>query len=285
MELSWNGSSSVPDYSEDTFASFSEGEEETCRQYENDPFESYYSGEESEWPAASDLSESTWQSSSQNDETGQEPESLDSTAVGEYLTSKWIRLLKDNGTNTELAKSTVEPENALTGITEVSEEELGPLQSFCAIKINQLCHLPSSAPVNRNKHKDQRHELTLEKSLTCGLNCIVPDPLVNRLCLKNIKETMKQLAETEIHQPSRCPHCMKKRAELSKAAFLRRRKTLMEQFLLQEKLEEHIYTKDSLTLIGEIHRSLPMLSEEPRNIWQKLNERALKAQCLVVWEH
>lgn len=68
MDLRRHCSSSIPDYSEDTFTSFSEGEEETYRQYENDPFESYYSGEESECRAVLDLSESIWQSSSQNDE-------------------------------------------------------------------------------------------------------------------------------------------------------------------------------------------------------------------------
>lgn len=57
MESSWNGRGSVPGYSDDTFASFTEAEEETCRQYENDPFDSYSS-------AVSERSESTWQSSS-----------------------------------------------------------------------------------------------------------------------------------------------------------------------------------------------------------------------------
>ncbi|XP_061454877.1 uncharacterized protein C8orf48 homolog isoform X7 [Rhineura floridana] len=231
MELSWICSSSVPNYSEDTFTSFSEGEEETCRQYENDPFESYYSGEESEWPAVTDLRESTWQSSSQNDE----------------------------------------------GITEVSEEELIALQSFCAIKINQLCHVSTSTPLKRNKRNYQRHRFTSEKPLTCDLNCTVPEQLMNRLHLKNIKETLKQITDAEMHQPSRCLHCTKKRAELAQDIFLRRRKTLMEEVLLQEKLEECMYTKDALTLIGEIHRSLPKLSEDPKNIWQELNESGLKA--------
>ncbi|XP_061454872.1 uncharacterized protein C8orf48 homolog isoform X3 [Rhineura floridana] len=271
MELSWICSSSVPNYSEDTFTSFSEGEEETCRQYENDPFESYYSGEESEWPAVTDLRESTWQSSSQNDEE-EEPEVLDSTAVREYL-SRWICLLKDNRASKQ-AKSVTEPDNR---ITEVSEEELIALQSFCAIKINQLCHVSTSTPLKRNKRNYQRHRFTSEKPLTCDLNCTVPEQLMNRLHLKNIKETLKQITDAEMHQPSRCLHCTKKRAELAQDIFLRRRKTLMEEVLLQEKLEECMYTKDALTLIGEIHRSLPKLSEDPKNIWQELNESGLKA--------
>ncbi|KAH0630918.1 hypothetical protein JD844_004276 [Phrynosoma platyrhinos] len=167
MELSWSHSSSVPDYSDDTFTSFSE-EEETCREYDNDPFVSYSSEEDSKWPVGLDLSESTWQSLNQNDE-------------------------------------------APTRIPE--EEELGALQSFCAIKINRLSHPPSLAPLKRNKPSDQRHGRTSKKPLTWDLNRIVPEQL------------------------------------------------------------------DSLTLIGEIHQTLPKLSEDPRNIWQELNTRALKAKC------
>ncbi|KAF7244905.1 hypothetical protein EYD10_09005 [Varanus komodoensis] len=275
MEWSWNDSSSVPDYAEETFASFNEGEEETCRQYENDLFESYYSGEESERPAASDLPESPCQSSSQDEEVEQDSELLDSEPVEEHLTRRWIRTLKSNRTNTGVA---IEQNNgaALTRTAGESEEELGALRSFCATRINQLCHPPSAAPV-KIKRNHPRRGSTLEKPLQCDLNLTVPEQLVNRLHLRNIEETMKQLAGADMHQPSRCPHCLGKRAELAKAAFLRRRKALMEEALLQEKLDEHLYTKDSLTLIGEIHKILPNLSEDPRNIWQKQKERTLKA--------
>nr|XP_028571072.1 uncharacterized protein C8orf48 homolog isoform X2 [Podarcis muralis] len=272
MDLRRHCSSSIPDYSEDTFTSFSEGEEETYRQYENDPFESYYSGEESECRAVLDLSESIWQSSSQNDED-QKSEVLESAVVREYLTRKWISLLKENKASTRLAKPAIEPINK---IIEVSEEELSALQSFCAIKINQLHNTPSPMPLKRSKHNEQRHTFTSEKPLTFDLNCTVPDQLLNRLRLKNIKEILKQVADTEMHQPSQCAHCTKKRAELADDAFLRRGKALMEEVLLKEKLEDYMYTKDSLTLIGEIHRCLPKLSEDPRNIWQELNERGLK---------
>ncbi|XP_042336405.1 uncharacterized protein C8orf48 homolog isoform X2 [Sceloporus undulatus] len=278
MELSWNQSNSVPDYSDDTFTSFSE--EETCRDYDNDPFVSYSSGEDSKWPAESDLSESTWQSLNPNDKV-EKVEFLDLTAAEEQLTNRWISLLNTNRTTAAVARSAVKPPNgaAPTRIPEGSEEGLGALRSFCATKINRICHPPTLAPKKRNKHHDQRHGRTSEKPLMSDVNCFALDQLVNRLHLRNIKETMKQLAEMEIHQPSRCPHCTKKKAELAKSAFLRRRKALMEGALLQEKLEEQMYTRDPLTLIGEIHQTLPKLSEDPRNVWQELNKRAVQGKC------
>ncbi|XP_007435267.2 uncharacterized protein C8orf48 homolog isoform X1 [Python bivittatus] len=262
MGLNRNSSMSIPNYSEDTFTSLSEGEQDD-RQYENDSFESYYSVEELEQPAASDLTQTTWQSSRQNDE-------------GDSLARKWINLLKDNRTRTERAKPPMEPDIALPGISEVPEEELGALRSFCARKISHLRHQRNSEPLKRSSHKDQRHRLASRKQLTGGCNFAVPWELVNRLHLKNIKEMAKKIAETEMHQPSQCPFCMKKRAEFAKVEFLRRKKTILDNVLLREKLEDYMYTKDSLTLIGEIHKSLPKLSEDPMNIWQELNKRGWK---------
>ncbi|XP_077163814.1 uncharacterized protein C8orf48 homolog [Paroedura picta] len=276
MEMSRDGGSTIPEYSEDTFATFSEEEGESCRQYENESFESYSSGEEPEWPTGSDQSEDTWQHSSQS---GDEPEFLESTVTGKGLIRKWVNRLKDERPSTGLAEWASKPSNAgaaLIKTTEAPEEELEAIRSFCALKINQLCHLPRSAPSKVQKRNNRGHGFTSEKFLMHEMNHIVLGQLVNRLYLKNFKEIVKQLAEMEMHQPSQCPECEKKRAELAEEAFLRRKRTLLEGGFLQDKLEEHIYTKDALVLIGEIHQSLPKLSEDPGNIWQKLNERTLQ---------
>ncbi|KAJ7310571.1 hypothetical protein JRQ81_007528 [Phrynocephalus forsythii] len=273
MEVSYG--SSVPEYSQDTFTSSNEEEEgESYGSYENDPFESYSSGEKSGSPLSLDRSESPWQSSSPKDEVEQSSELLNIPPVEEQLLRKWISLLKDKVARTKVAKTATEPDK---GVYEVSEEERGARQSFCAVKIKQLRPPPSSTLLKRNWRNDQRHGGASEKRLACDLNCVVPDQLANRIYLKNLKETVKQIAETEMHEPSQCFPCTEKRAELAKFAFLRRRKTMMEEFLLREKLEDLMYSKDSLTLIGEIHRTLPKLSDHPKILWEKLNKRCLKA--------
>nr|XP_056715818.1 uncharacterized protein C8orf48 homolog [Euleptes europaea] len=276
MELSGDCSSTIPDYLEDTFATFSEEEGESCRQDENESFESYDSREELEWPTGSDQSEDTWQPSSQNDEE-QKTDFWDPAMAEKSLIRKWINRLKEDRPSAQLAECASKPGNALIKITVASEEELEAVQSFCAIKINRLGHLPSSALSNRHKRYNQQHGFASEKVFMHEMDRIVPDQLVNRLHLKNLKKTMEQLAETEMHQPSQCPDCEKKRAELARDAFLRRKRTLMEGVLLEDKLEDHIYTQDALVLIGKVHQTLPKLSDDPRNIWQKLNERALQS--------
>ncbi|KAH1165747.1 hypothetical protein KIL84_023306 [Mauremys mutica] len=286
MESGQSCSTTLSDYFEDTFESFSEEEEEACRQYESEPFESYCSTEELEWPAAvSDISESVWQSVSQDAEdfsgVFREEQSTRFLILcnrnwvifeEKKLTGKWISCLKNKEDNIKQGKSIIKTH---TEITEVSDEELDALQSFCAIKISQIHRQLNSKQSNSSKHKDLQHGFTSEKPVTGDLNCTIPDQLVNRIHLKNISETMKQVKETKLHQPSQCHDCKKKWTELAKITFLRQKKTLVENALFQDKLEEQIYVKDSLTLIGEIHKNLPKLSEDPRIIWQRLNEKGI----------
>ncbi|XP_058053021.1 uncharacterized protein C8orf48 homolog [Ahaetulla prasina] len=228
---------SLPNYSEDTFTSMTEEEEEE-REYGDDSFESYDSADELKEPVASDLTKGAWQSSCQKDE-----ELLDSAFVGESLTRKWINLLKVNRRSiTERAKPSIEPDTALPGI---SEEELGILQSFCVSKINHLHYQRISEPLRRNSREEQRPRMLSQRQQKGGCDSAVPSELVNRLHLKSLKEMMKKIAETEMHQPSQCPFCMKKREGFAKVEFLRRKKTILDNVLLQEKLEDYMYTKVS----------------------------------------
>ncbi|ETE60762.1 putative protein C8orf48, partial [Ophiophagus hannah] len=136
----------------------------------------------------------------------------------------------------------------------------GAWQSSCqkdeGRKINHLYHQRISEPLRRNSRKEQRPGMVSRRQQMGGGNSVVPSELVNRLHLKSLKEMMK-----------------KKRAEFAKDEFLRQKKTILDNVLLQEKLEDYVYTKDSLTLIGEIHKNLPKLSEDPSSIWQELNKR------------
>lgn len=53
------------------------------------------------------------------------------------------------------------------------------------------------------------------------------------------------MTEAQIHESSACPDCQNKEAELAKVTFLRQKKILMESALIQEKLEEQIYSRVS----------------------------------------
>ncbi|XP_035180900.1 uncharacterized protein C8orf48 homolog isoform X7 [Oxyura jamaicensis] len=242
VELSQSSRSSVFDYSEDTFESFSE-EEAACCQRESEPPELCCSVEDVESSAVSDGLESKSFLAGQN-HTDEQSEVVGSAAVERYFMRKWMEVLKNKEAVIKQGKSVIKTHSVidtcfvdvwLTEVAEFPDEELDALRSFCTVKVRRM------------------HQ---------GL---IP----------------KQVTEAQVHQSSQCPDCKKKKAELAEITFLRQKKALVERALLQEKLEEQFYSRDAITLIGKTLGSFPKLSEDPRNLWQRLKDKGgtRYAQC------
>ncbi|KAM6381566.1 uncharacterized protein C8orf48 homolog isoform 3-T3 [Pluvialis apricaria] len=201
----------------------------------------------------SEEEEACWQRESEPSESYRSTEDLELSAVSDALESmSWLAGQND------------------AEITELLDGEVDALRSFCTIKISKMRQQLISKQENGDKSRKLQHGFTGKKLETSDLNYIVPDRLINRIRLKNIRETVKQVTEAQIHESSVCPDCQKKKGELAKIAFLRRAKILMESALIQEKLEEQIYSNDVLARIGEALGSFPKPSEDPRNLWQRL---------------
>ncbi|XP_069468637.1 uncharacterized protein C8orf48 homolog [Ambystoma mexicanum] len=258
--------STVSSYSEDPFEPIT-NDSGSSREYESEPFESYHSEEESEGRTGSEAA-----IHAQPDGAVQSTkveQNVETTFLEKERINKWITTLQDK-TEKRQPKEVVKP---LTGPSEdTSDEVADALESFCYRKIRQICLLSKSKQQDGGKKKKLHPRIKSRKAEGSDQDTNVPTTLVNRVYLKNISETLKQANELKIHDPSSCPDCSAKKAELAKIDFIRRRKTKMEGIRIQEKMEEQIYLKDSITLIGEIHRTLPKLSEDPRLIWQKLFE-------------
>ncbi|XP_074771585.1 uncharacterized protein C8orf48 homolog isoform X3 [Athene noctua] len=200
------------------------------------------------------------------DSSDEQSEVADSVAIGRDVVGKWIDL-KNKAAGIKQDKFVIKTHDE---ITELLDGELDALWSFCTIKINKMRQQLISKQENGCKSRKLQHGFTAKKAETSDLNCIVPDRLVNTIHLKNIRETVKQVKEAQIHESSVCPDCQDKKAELAKITFLRQKKILMESALIQAKLEEQIYSRDVLTRIEEALRSFPKPSENPTNLWQRL---------------
>ncbi|KAM6353912.1 uncharacterized protein C8orf48 homolog [Alca torda] len=196
----------------------------------------------------------------------EQAEVADSAGIERDVMGKWIDL-KNKEADIKQDKSVIKTH---AEITELLDGELDALRSFCTIKIRKMHQQLISKRANGGKSRKPQHGFAAKKPEISDLNCIVPDQLFNRIRLKNIRETVKQVTEAQIHESSVCPDCQKKKEELAKTTFLGRMKTIMESALIQEKLEEHIYSSDVLMHIGEALRSFPKPSEDPRNLWQRL---------------
>lgn len=216
--------------------------------------------------------------------SGGKPERGKPTARWEYpdkqselsekrFSRKRISYLKGKDTNSGGHPPDTPPQ---TDIAPVPDEQMHALQTFCTVKVNLMHHRAASKGKKRSRQKKLQLRLGAQASEVDATSCAAPDELLNRMHLKNVMATLKQAAAVKQHVPSRCPDCIRKRAELAQSAFLKRKKTLLESLLLQERIDEHLHTKDFLTFIGEAHRGLPRLSDDPRIIWKRLNEKSQK---------
>ncbi|XP_054145752.1 uncharacterized protein C8orf48 homolog [Melozone crissalis] len=264
LEQSQSHSSSALDYSGDTFESFSEEEESEAPGC-------WCSTEDLEGAAVSEALESSaslaGQSAAEEESEAVDPAAVERAAIGKWIDTmgKWIDL-KNKDTGIRPDKSAI---TTPAGISGLSQAELGALSRFCSSRISSM--------QQQQAHRGRRlHWGAPARQTEPGQSCAVPAQLMNRILLENTREALKQVTEAEVHEVSTCPGCQQKEAELAKVAFLRKKKTLLEGALIQEKLEEQFYSRDMLTLLGEALRSFPKPSEDPRDLWQRLKGQEWK---------
>ncbi|XP_036596302.1 uncharacterized protein C8orf48-like [Trichosurus vulpecula] len=258
-------------YSGETFESFTEEDiEEECQLTEGKPSGSLVSSEECQTVSSASGSYPVNKKLMLSLKDGDGPlNPLDSAVPEEKLSQKWIQLLKGKEGHTGQPQA---GPRFQADIMEPSKSEQDALQAFCARKINLIGHQLN--PQETNGSSRQQRGSDAGKPVTDEVNnCVVPPRLINRVFQQNLRATPSKASAVREHQCSRCPGCTKKRGELSQLTFLRQKKTLLESALLKEKMEEHRYTKDALSSIGEIHKSLPRLSDDPETIWTRLNAR------------
>lgn len=234
------------------------------------------SGERSSWSSCPHASEHKLENENLNahvEHEDKQSEISDLNNREKKLSRKWISCLKSKEAHSGQYLSDARLQ---TETTQLSNEELDALQSFCASKINLIHYRVNSKEKKTSRHKKLHLPLDAGASEMDMLNWVVPKGLLNRIYLKDMTMTLKQVTTTKQHVTSQCPDCIRKTAELALSAFLKQKKTLLESRLLQEKIDEHLHTKDFLTLIGELHQDLPRLSDDPRIIWKRLTEKSVR---------
>ncbi|XP_031195419.1 uncharacterized protein C8orf48 homolog [Mastomys coucha] len=189
------------------------------------------------------------------------------------LSEKWINHLKSKEIHSERYQSDRGPPPE---IPKESAEELSALQSFCTKKVDLIHQREDSRSKKSNRPKKLQLRWIAETPEVDAFNCTIPDELLSRIYLENTRVTLEYIGAIAQHISSQCPSCNSKRAELAQSDFLRRRKTLLQSLLLQEKIDEHLHTTDFLTRVGEAHQGFPRLTDDPRIIWKRLTEKMQK---------
>ncbi|XP_008844295.1 uncharacterized protein C8orf48 homolog [Nannospalax galili] len=247
--------------------------DETLRPFTGEVLSSGSFSSSAEEQSCSYISESKLESdepTTSSEGRNQQPELSDSQRNENKVSEKWISYLKGKKTHSEECQS---DSRLHIEVPRASEEELRALQSFCSVKVNLIYRRENSKAKKGSRHKRLQFRLDAETPEVDALNCTIPGELLNRIYLENTRATLKQMATAKQHVSAKCPSCLSKRAELAQSDFLKRKKTLLESLLLQEKIDEHLHTTDFLTRVGEAHQSLPRLSDDPTKIWKRLTEK------------
>ncbi|KAI8508964.1 hypothetical protein Bbelb_128120 [Branchiostoma belcheri] len=98
----------------------------------------------------------------------------------------------------------------------------------------------------------------------------VPRGLVDRIKLDTMMLDMKRGAKAKVHNPRTCRSCVKRQGALRQEEFVKKSRANVERKLIDAKVEQHLITHDSLTLIGEIARTLPRPTDDPNDVWARL---------------
>ncbi|XP_078066472.1 uncharacterized protein LOC144492350 [Mustelus asterias] len=268
-------SNSIVKYSDESFASYTDENEESGQSY-SQSFESYHPFNEDSEPSTESVT-TTIKSEMESPHVKQEiKEEFQCCEDPEDLLAKETFLEKHLGIlNSRRFDSTPYPQKekyivSQKETTQPPPVESAPLRMYCRMKIDQLQQqLQAKKSVSYN-HGKQHSTRPLKRQPAPQQNRIVPQHLINQVRLKCISETVKQIVETSMHQPARCAACLEKVSKLAEHNFLRIKKIQLEEASLQEKIEEHIYTKDALTQIGEIHSGLPKYSDTASLVWKRL---------------
>ncbi|XP_069129701.1 uncharacterized protein C8orf48 homolog isoform X2 [Argopecten irradians] len=108
--------------------------------------------------------------------------------------------------------------------------------------------------------------------------------LMDRLKLKNFIKRMEIAAKEEIHDPRRCKDCRTHQLKMDAAAaernFVREKTRYIRQEIIEDRIQSHLIQMSSLSLIGELARSLPRATQDPEDVLEKMNKGLMLSKSI-----
>ncbi|XP_039622266.1 uncharacterized protein C8orf48 homolog [Polypterus senegalus] len=199
----------------------------------------------------------------------EEFESYDEAEIlGEdVLAEKWINILKEKASHSCMDHKKLLHSFLKTDTITMVPEEKEALKSYCRKKISVMRQQHQKTSTSGQTRQTEADDSNL-KAVDSNLKCVVPEQIVRRLQMKSILEALKKATKVEMHEPQQCAACQGRQGELAEKNFIRIKTTQLESKLLQHRLEEFIYTKDPVCIVGEMLRDIPKISTDSDAVWQ-----------------
>ncbi|XP_033646427.1 uncharacterized protein LOC117305676 isoform X2 [Asterias rubens] len=117
----------------------------------------------------------------------------------------------------------------------------------------------------------RRRNQTFQKTSKDDKKILIDREIVNRLKIENLLSAMKRASSSRTTDAlESCQQCRLSQEAVLKRTFVRNKTSKLGNELTDQKVDLEISTKDPLTAIGDLARSLPKPSDNPEEIWAKL---------------
>ncbi|XP_071949758.1 uncharacterized protein [Antedon mediterranea] len=250
-------------YTSDTFDSHSTEESTSSYQSEASVSDgtqySKHSLERTRHSYIEDTFESTSEDYSSNFSSEEEDESTkDSLSSENQLESTFcMSLIKKAKKN-----ASREWENELKSESDVSIVPV-EVHEYCKNKIQFLKNAHTNKPKVEVHHQSSVYTVQ-------GILPITKKRL-EEMKIENIRHKMKKKLDKVIeHDVNSCPACIKAQEVLAQKQFINAKKTHLQNKLIDERIQKHLETLNSVSLIGELAANLPKLSDDPKQVWSLL---------------
>jgi len=107
-----------------------------------------------------------------------------------------------------------------------------------------------------------------------GAKC-VSKTLVDRLFAENMVRDMKNINKRELHDPNLCAECRVAEGRIHKKQFLRSKINMLENPLVDRRVEEFLLKENTVTMVGEIAALLPKPMDDRHEIWQRFMKHSV----------
>ncbi|KAL9971826.1 hypothetical protein ACROYT_G018037 [Oculina patagonica] len=93
---------------------------------------------------------------------------------------------------------------------------------------------------------------------------------IESLRIENLMKKADKLKEQDFYNPRHCTDCRKMKSSIANNMFLKRKLEIAKRAEFEERLQIHMYQKDSATLLAEIVNSCTKATAPPSEVWEKL---------------
>ncbi|XP_073253126.1 uncharacterized protein [Porites lutea] len=94
---------------------------------------------------------------------------------------------------------------------------------------------------------------------------------IESLKIENLmSKTEKLVKQKDFHDPQDCTDCRNMKSNIARTAFLKRKMEVVKRPEFEDRLQEHLYQKDSATLIADIVNSCTKTTVPASEVWEKL---------------